>query len=294
MTKRFIRLKEMEPDTEREHVPAEEYRATVGETLGAGPFRARTDSNGFLLTGNTVDPAASSIIFLGGSFVESLYAPEELRFVSIVERNLAAAALERRCLNGGYSGSNTLHLLNVLINKIYPLLDKDSWVIFFVSQSDADSVLLPANLWTGNTRSSTLIPAVEQEPEVALKGVAATLALLRTAVTAARELGINLAIATGPVKNADYESDELLQRLYRSRDQYEIARECRLAIRRAAREVAADMQCALIDISFEDEKKYFYDELHLNEAGQVHYATLLTAQISKLLLGNHKVSEKLK
>jgi hypothetical protein len=67
-----------------------------------------------------------------------------------------------------------------------------------------------------------------------------------------------------------------------------------LAIRRAAREVAADMQCALIDISFEGEEKYFYDELHLNEAGQVHYATLLTAQISKLLLGNHKVSEKLK
>jgi len=283
MTKRYIRLKEMTPNTQFEHVPAPDYISKVGPSLGAGPFLARTSSDGFLETGNTEINDSCQIVFLGDSFVESLYVPEMSRFPSIVERQLFDLGFPYACRNGGYSGSTTLNLFNVLINKIVPLVGVEDWVVFFVPQSDADSIMAPASYWNESKRSSTIIPGFKPAKGLALDGLAITRAILKMAVLSAKELGINIALAASPFRCSDYENDRILQNLYPDVQQFKQARAVREGLITTAIEVALESQVPFIDVQMRSEIDCFYDELHLNEVGQKLYADLLAKQLMQLV-----------
>jgi lysophospholipase L1-like esterase len=279
MTKRFIRLKEMQPDLDVEYTPSPDYRAKVDSSLGFGPFRTRTDSDGFIKTGNNFPNHSRSLFFLGASFVESLYAHEATRFVSALERLFYSEGSSIRCLNGGYSGATSLQLMNVVINKIAPLAESQDWVIFFVPQSDADSVLTEHSYWNANQRSTPVLPGKEPPRPFHIEGVEATRAILRLTGAAARELKINLAFATGPFKESEYLEDPVLQSIYSTERKFNRAREVRFALNEVTRETAQELGVALLDVSINQETKYFYDEVHLNESGQGEYARRLEREI---------------
>lgn len=127
--KRVIRLKENGPLSQKSFTPSDAYRRRTDHTLGPGPFIARADSNGFLRTGNETAHDCQKIILLGGSFVESMFVPEDVRFASILERLLSVAGHPRRVLNGGYSGNNTLQITKSVISKLPAIVDPDSIVL---------------------------------------------------------------------------------------------------------------------------------------------------------------------
>jgi len=283
MAKRQIRLKEMQADLDSYLTPSADYRSKVDASLGPGPFRTRTDSDGFIKTGNDVTGYSRSIFFLGASFVESLYIPENQRFVSAIEKQFFLAGDAIRCLNGGYSGSTSLQLLNVVVNKIAPLVEPQDWVIFFVPQSDADSLLTEHSYWNANERSTPVVPGRLPPKPFHLRGVEATRAILRTTAAAARELKINLAFATCPFKESDYESDPVLQNIYSTERKFNRAREVRLALSQVTRDCAKELETPLIDISVDQYGGYFYDEVHLNEAGQKLYASLFEEELRKFI-----------
>lgn len=201
---RSIRLKEADPNTEGSHTPAPSIRAASNDTLQEGPFRARTDSNGFLMTGNppTDDPP---MVFLGGSFVESMFADEPDRFVSQLERKVPF-----KCLNGGYSGSTTLQLFNVLINKVYPIVGLGGRVVFFIGQSDADYLGTTSTYWTDHPRGSTLLPP--KAPAGLLpEGLFATQRVTQLVLDAAESLGIHLTLALSPYQIPDFNTDRAIR-----------------------------------------------------------------------------------
>jgi len=276
-------MKEMPPKIDIEHRPSEEYKANVNASLGAGPFRARTNANGFLETGNEDIDNSRQLFFLGDSFVESLYVPENMRFTSIVERNLTALGAAHVCRNGGYSGSTSLNLFNVLVNKIFPLAGPNDWVILFVPQSDADSILKPETYWGDNKRSSPVLPGFKPSREMPFQGVESTRMVLKLILSTAKHLGLNVALAASPFNPANYEADHALQKLYRDKEHLARVRSVREGINSTVQQVCLEFKVPFIEVKMSSAFGYFYDELHLNEDGQRFFAEALAPQLRGIL-----------
>lgn len=281
MTKRSIRLKEMTPGIDVWHTPRPEYRLLADGSLPEGPFRARTDANGFLRTGNDLSGDSAPLVFLGGSFVESMFVDEHLRFVAGVERCLFELGHNYHCLNGGYSGSTSLQLLSVVINKVFPIVGKGGRLVFFVPQSDIDSILLPSTYWNANQRSTPLLPGREPTAKVMPEGLEASDAVLRTVVDACRNLDMKLILAVSPFRLGDFQTDQVLRAKYR-RDEVRYSRvlNVRLGLSEIARRVAGETLTPLVDISMSPTS--FYDELHLNEEGQRAYSKLVSDRLNEI------------
>lgn len=88
--KRVIRFKEWGVWVDTTKQPKAAQLASSDGTLEDDKFRLRTNTAGFILSGNTLTNSGSlkKIITLGGSFVESLYAHETDRFPAQLERML--------------------------------------------------------------------------------------------------------------------------------------------------------------------------------------------------------------
>lgn len=192
----------MAPDTERVHTPTPAYRADSDASLGSGPFVCQSDSYGFIRTGNGDRASLPPLVFLGDSFVESLYVQAENRFVSRVERDLDSVGMRYQCLNGGYSGATSLQLLNVLLNKIYPLVGTGGTVILFAPQSDMHIFSAPTTYWHHAERFAPTIPPIEPLAKNMIRGFGATRAVLNIVASVAESLGVRLVLATSPYRSA--------------------------------------------------------------------------------------------
>lgn len=280
---RYIRLKEIPPLTNRMETPQESYRSFVDETLERGPFRCRSDDNGFIITGNKTATDSDCLIFLGDSFVESIFSHEQSRFVSAVERELAAAGTPRCCLNGGYSGSTSLQLVNVLLNKVYPLVGSAGTVLFFVPQSDVKLLDDSASYWTSAELYAPILPPVAASVTELKPGLENTRKLLQIAVSMARTLGMNLVLVTSPFRSAPHGDDEWLAGRLRG-DTYKRLLSRRENLVQTVESVATSARIPLIDAAsyMRDRPDCFYDELHLNARGQEVFSLWLARAIREL------------
>lgn len=286
MTKRQIRLKEYRPNSDHWVTPSSEYLERTDGSLGVGPFRCRSDKNGFIITGNFVPESAEPLVFLGGSFVESIYSAESNRFVSSVERSLNDASCFTRCLNGGYSGSTTLQLLNVLTNKIYPLVGPGGTVVLFGPHSDRDYLYRQGTYWSDTERGATIVPPPETGHPDIPRGRAAAVLVFRLLAMTAGHLGLRLVLATSPYRTGDYGSDPLFARNYHGRQDWFRAGMLRRGhFTSVVRETAAEFGLPLIDAEafIGGNPAYFYDELHLNEGGQRHLADFVARELQGIM-----------
>lgn len=281
-SKRYLRLKEHVPFSVAEHTPPPEYRERSDETLGPGPFLARADEHGFLMTGNHVDEDAPALAMLGGSFVESMFVPEQARFTSNIERRLALAGHSHRVLNGGYSGANTLQIAQVLLAKLPPILGAGGRVLLFIGQSDAEVLMARGTYWSGKPRIASVLPATEPQldpypPDVALTRVVALLAQL------AISLGFRAGIVVSPFRDGDFSHDQVLRRTYRrDREQYQRTVDIRRKIQAVAIEVATAHELPCFDGQMATgggEPSLFYDTMHLNVRGQELFSDALSGWI---------------
>lgn len=282
--RRLIRLKESTPnlDSMRER-PSGYLEATDG-TVGEGPWRVRTDEHGFIMTGNEVPTEAPPMVFLGDSFVEATFTPEDVRFVSQVERHLLSDGLGFRCLNGGYSGATTLQLFNVFLNKVVPLVGRGGRVVFFLPQSDLPIYFRPHSYWYPTDRYAPLLPPVEPTAKELPKGSSALTAILGLAVWAAQEFEIDLILVTSPHRHATRQNDPYLEKRI-SQDQHDSLVQRREDIRGAVRQFVANSGVKFIDADTEflDKPWTFYDELHLNDEGHDLFAAWLADQLRLLI-----------
>ncbi|MBX9767438.1 MAG: SGNH/GDSL hydrolase family protein, partial [Bdellovibrionales bacterium] len=124
LTTQSVRLKVFEPNIDLWISPTPEYRVGTND-LSEGPYRVRTDNDGFIKSATTHEDPELTIAFIGGSTTECLYMDENKRFPAV-----SAALLEQKtgiktnAINAGVSGANTLHAINTMINKILPIKPK--------------------------------------------------------------------------------------------------------------------------------------------------------------------------
>jgi hypothetical protein len=94
----------------------------TSDGLEQKPYQVRTDADGFMLPYNIYDKPDLTLVFLGGSTVACIYVDEDQRFP-----HLAGQLLEQKTgkkitsINSGVGGNNSLHSIDVLLNKIIPI-----------------------------------------------------------------------------------------------------------------------------------------------------------------------------
>jgi len=146
--KRAIQLREHEPLYANVLVPSELSLETA-DNLVRKSYLMRVDDNGFLMPSKIYDDPQLSLVFLGGSTTECLYVDEEHRFPYLAGRLLEKkAGLRVNSYNSGRAGNDSLHSLDILLNKVIPL--KPDIVVMMHNVNDLSILLNEKTYWNKN------------------------------------------------------------------------------------------------------------------------------------------------
>jgi hypothetical protein len=156
-TDRYIRLREHKPllsgvfhDIDYDNV----------DQLKPKPkdYSFRTDENGFIMPSKIHDKPDLAIVFLGGSTTECLRVDEENRFPYLAGRSIEKnIGLKTNSYNSGVFGNNSLHSLNILLNKV--ILLKPDIVVMMHIFNDLSVLLHEGTYWNDNVYRSTIYKA---------------------------------------------------------------------------------------------------------------------------------------
>lgn len=275
--RRHIRLKEWGVLAEEVKQPSQVYLLGTDGSLPDAPYQLRTNVQGFLRTGNDLPGLAArrKIVMLGGSFVESIYAHEKDRFPSVAERSLEYQRPGKlEVWNGGYSGSTSLHVFNIVVNKLRPFFQYVDKVVLFTAMSDAASIQREASFWAKDKMYSPIIgPGLSDSyPLDASPSGADLRRIWKSMIAFLNSFEVDVLVVGSPVRNSAYEDDDFISRQYDSETQYkdqlkvwDLITDTALAEARSSGVDSLDLRLALgLDGTNRD---YFYDMLHLNSAG---------------------------
>ncbi|MDO9532446.1 MAG: SGNH/GDSL hydrolase family protein [Deltaproteobacteria bacterium] len=152
---RFIKLREFNPLYRDVLVPSQEAMR-VSDGLVQKPYVLRVDRQGFIMPAKIHDHPDLTIAFLGGSTTECVYVDEDNRFPYLVGRLLERQThLKVNSYNAGRSGNNTLHCINVLINKVVNL--KPDIVVLMENINDLAILMYDKTYWNDHPSRSPLI-----------------------------------------------------------------------------------------------------------------------------------------
>ena len=152
---RYIRLREYKPYFSQNLIPPES-ELTIADNLERKPYRFRIDENGFIIPSKIHTTPDLSLIFLGGSSTACGYMGEDQRFPYVTGRLLESTTGKKiNSYNSGVGGNNSLHSLNILLNKVIPL--KPEVVFLCHNINDLTTLLLEKTYWSANPSRSTLV-----------------------------------------------------------------------------------------------------------------------------------------
>lgn len=145
---RYITLRESPPFMADYFFPHPELRRNQ-DSLVIKKYKFRIDQNGFIMPSEKYAHPDLSIVFLGSSTTECMFVDEDKRFPYLV-----GCLLEKEChlkinsYNGGLSGNNSLHSLDILLNKVLPLNPKI--VVMMENINDLSVLLYEKSYWNNN------------------------------------------------------------------------------------------------------------------------------------------------
>jgi len=294
--RRVIRIKEFGTNIDRVLSPSEDYLSQTNGTIVGDSFRLRTDRNGFLFNPNMGWPTGDRVYILGDSFIENSFIEEGGRLCDVMTK-LDAERGRRRFLNCGYSGSTSLHLFNVLCNKV--ISDADFSLVFVLPSNDIFSLRNEGGYW--NDRDKRFSPIIPPVPgEVVLGDFTENLIQLKRMITAFVRMGaihhFDLFLSTCPFVSSNFEELGWFRRRHRQVAVYEQLIEQRRSANRVVREVAEAEDVPLIDLErILADPTLFYDDVHVNLEGAAVTANSIISRLpstddyqchSKLLSSN--------
>ena len=152
--KRSIKLREFNPLYRDVLVPDAEY-VRKSDSLERKQFVLRVDRQGFIMPSKIHDHPDLTLAFLGGSTTECTYVDEDNRFPYLAGRLLEQQThLKVNSYNAGRSGNNTLHCLNILLNKVVNL--KPDIVVLMENINDLAILMYEKTYWNTNPSRSPL------------------------------------------------------------------------------------------------------------------------------------------
>jgi hypothetical protein len=152
--RRYIKLREYRPGT-RMYMPFAANYQPFTDNVFTKKYRLDIDHNGFIMPSKIYDHPDNVIVFLGGSTTECMYVDVDRRFPYVVGKLLAGATGKKiNSYNGGMSGNNTLHAIDILINKVIPL--NPQVVVFMENINDLSTLLYEGSYWHQGTARGPL------------------------------------------------------------------------------------------------------------------------------------------
>jgi lysophospholipase L1-like esterase len=152
--RRYIKLREQRPLRQmclkfpKNHLP-------YTDNVFSKTYRVDIDANGFIKPSQRYADPDLSLVFLGGSTTECMFMEEENRFPYLVGTLLEKDTGKKiNSYNGGLSGNNSLHAIDLLVNKVIPL--KPQVVVFMENINDLSTLLYEKTYWNKNNVRSPL------------------------------------------------------------------------------------------------------------------------------------------
>ena len=153
--RRYINLREILPGVDTVDVPPDRA-VRESDGLVQKPYRVRTDAQGFMLPYNRYEKPDLSLIFLGGSTVACIYVEEENRFPYLVGQLLEQKTGKKiTSINSGVGGNNSLHSLDILLNKIIPL--RPDAVVMMHNINDLVALIYDRTYWSKNPTRAAIV-----------------------------------------------------------------------------------------------------------------------------------------
>ena len=149
---RAIRLREFKPlMSDCSFPPPNNY-----DTLVNKKYTLRIDKNGFIIPSERYSHPDISLVFLGGSTTVCHYIDENFRFPyltgALLENKLG---IKINSYNAGRSGNNSLHSIDILLNKIIPL--NPQIVVMMHNINDVTTLVYEHSYWNNNISKSVII-----------------------------------------------------------------------------------------------------------------------------------------
>ena len=152
---RHIRLRERPPEFKAYVSPASSEMQYI-DGLDAGKKLLRTDKNGFIEPSGEYKNPDMNIVFLGGSTTECEFVEENKRFPYVVGKKIEEqTGLKVNSFNAGMYGNNTLHSINILLNKIIPM--KSDIVVMMHNINDLHILMHEQTYWNNNSTRSPIL-----------------------------------------------------------------------------------------------------------------------------------------
>ena len=152
--KRAIKLKEFNPLYRDVLVPDADYVRKC-DGLERKEFVLRVDRQGFIMPSKIHEHPDLTLAFLGGSTTECTYVDEDQRFPYLAGRLIEQQThLKVNSYNAGRSGINTLHCLNILLNKVVNL--KPDIVVLMENINDLAILMYEKTYWNTNPSRSPI------------------------------------------------------------------------------------------------------------------------------------------
>ncbi len=153
--KRYIDLREFPPGYSDILLPPKEA-LTVSDTLVRRDYLIRVDDDGFIMPSKVHEHPNLVLAFLGGSTTECIYDDENNRFPYLAGHLLEEeTGLKVNSYNAAKSGNDSLHSLNVFLNKVVPL--KPDIVVMMHNINDLSILLYEKTYWNDHPTRSPLV-----------------------------------------------------------------------------------------------------------------------------------------
>ena len=172
--RRYINLREFPPLLDTVEIP-QTKSVNEADGLVQKEYRIRTDSHGFILPYKRYPKPDATLVFLGGSTTVCMFMEEEDRFPYLVGNMLEKeTGVKVTSINSGVNGNNTLHSLDILLNKVIPL--KPDLAVMMENINDLIVLIYDRTYWNHNPSKA---PIVEFTFYKNLKGMRALTTLAR-------------------------------------------------------------------------------------------------------------------
>ncbi len=153
--RRYINLREYQPFLDVVDIPPDKALREA-DGLEKKPYRVRTDANGFILPYQQYAKPDLKVIFLGASTTACIYVDEDSRFPSLVGELLTQQTGKKvTSINSGVGGNNSLHSLDILLNKLIPL--KPDAVVLLHNINDLVALIYDKTYWSKNPTRQPII-----------------------------------------------------------------------------------------------------------------------------------------
>lgn len=293
---RNIRLRELKPNHDYTRIPAEKY-----ETLEYKEYHLRTDQNGIIKPSFIHKNPDLQIFFQGGSTTECETVDEEYRFAYLTGRNLERnLKIKVNSDNAAKSGNNSLHSINILVNKLLPY--HPNIVVMMHNINDLSALFYEGTYWNNNKTIAPISCAMKNtknikkgdewsnsdwqnkilnskvEQDKIVEQFRQNLKLFINVAKAKNIIPVLMTQANRIESDPDFKTG-------RGREVDVIYKKLYIKFNQIIRDIGKQENILVIDLAkkIPSDKKYIYDVVHLNKVGSIMAADEISRQLESYL-----------